>query len=214
MAPSIKALGAKAHSTGRPTGANTRIREGCTVLGNRSCYVAAAIIDWTEDADVALDACPRAHRLDGNEHPTTIWINMFRQAKVVGHEHRPAEGRHFIALDAHHETRPIGFPAVQSIAMDISLGDVYRCRDNLVTREIVGETIIVPISGELAELQNVFSLNTTGAFVWQRLDGSTTLEGIRDAMTDGFKVNKKSAWADLQELIADLVEAGLIEEVA
>ncbi|GMQ76362.1 MAG: hypothetical protein BMS9Abin01_1636 [Gammaproteobacteria bacterium] len=111
------------------------------------------------------------------------------------------------------EARPASLPDVQSVSMDVFPADVYRCRDNLVTREIVGETIIVPVSGELADLQQVYSLNATGAFVWERLDGSTPLEIIHLAVTESFKVGKKDAWADLVELVTDLARAGLIEKV-
>ena len=97
--------------------------------------------------------------------------------------------------------------------MNVSTGDVYRCRDNLVTREIVGETIIVPISGKLADLQQVYSLNATGAFVWERLDGSASLEIIHQAVTKHFEVREKDAWEDLVELVADLARASLIEKV-
>lgn len=98
--------------------------------------------------------------------------------------------------------------------MPIAPEDVYRCREDLVTREIVGETIIVPISGELANLQKVFSLNPTGAFVWARLDGATRLEAIHDALTESFEVDREDAWEDLSELVDELREAALIEKVA
>jgi len=97
--------------------------------------------------------------------------------------------------------------------MVVSPGDVYRCCDNLVTREIVGETIIVPVSGELGDLQRAYSLNATGAFVWKRLDGSTPLKSIQQAVSSHFTAGKKEAWADLAELITDLERAGLVERV-
>ena len=97
--------------------------------------------------------------------------------------------------------------------MDISPDDIYRCCENLVTREIIGETIIVPVSGQLADLQQVYSLNATGGFVWSRLDGSTSLETIHKAVIAGFKIGKKDAWTDLVELVSDLTEAGLIGKV-
>ncbi len=97
--------------------------------------------------------------------------------------------------------------------MEISPDDVYRCRENLVTREIIGETIIVPISGQLADLQQVYSLNATGGFVWSRLDGNTSLDIIHKAVIASFKVGKKDAWTDLVELVSDLTEAGLIGKV-
>ncbi len=138
---------------------------------------------------------------------------MFRQAKVLDHEYFSEGKRYFIAHDSRLEARPASLPEVQSVSMDVFPADVYRCRDNLVTRKIVGETIIVPVSGELADLQKVYSLNTTGAFVWERLDGSTSLEIIHHAVTKSFQVGKKDAWADLAELVTDLARASLIEKV-
>ena len=138
---------------------------------------------------------------------------MFRQAKVFDHEY-PSEGdRYFAVHSSRPEARPASLPEVQSVSMDVFPADVYRCRDKLVTREAVGETIIVPVSGELADLQRVYSLNATGAFVWERLDGSTPLEVIHQTVTENFKIGKKDAWADLAKLVTDLARAGLIERV-
>ena len=137
---------------------------------------------------------------------------MFRQAKVLDHECFAKRDQYFVVRNSRLPSRPTGPSEDQTLSMDVSPGDVFRCRENLVTREIVGETIIVPITGELADLQQVYSLNTTGAFVWGRLDGSTSLEVIHQALTKQFKVGKKAAWADLAELVVDLAQAGLIEE--
>ena len=138
---------------------------------------------------------------------------MSRQAKISNYEHLSEAGRNFIVANDRLAVRPASLSDIQSVSMTVSTGDVYRCRDNLVTREIVGETIIVPISGELADLQQVYSLNATGAFVWQHLDGSASLEIIHQAVTKHFKVRKKDAWEDLVELVADLARANLIEKV-
>ena len=138
---------------------------------------------------------------------------MFRQAKVLDHEYLSEGDRYFTVHGSCLEARPAGLPEVQSVSMDVFPADVYRRRDNLVTREIVGETIIVPVSGELADLQQVYSLNTTGAFVWERMDGSTSLEIIHQAVTESFEIGEKDAWADLAELVTDLARASLIEKV-
>ncbi len=155
---------------------------------------------------------PCSALLEEHEHPTSIWINMFRQAKVLDHEYLWEGNRCLAVRNSRLAACPAGLPEVQSVSMNVSTGDVYRCRENLVTREIVGETIIVPISGELADLQQVYSLNATGAFVWERLDGRTSLQFIHEALTKHFKVRKKDAWEDLVELVTDLAGAGLIEK--
>ncbi len=183
--------------------------------GDRSCYVAAAINDRSRDPGPGSkgSTTPYSARLEGHEHPTSIWITMFRQAKISNHEYLSEGGRNSIVGNYRLTARPASLPDIRSVSMNVSTGDVYRCRDNLVTREIVGETIIVPITGELADLQQVYSLNATGAFVWQRLDGSASLEIIHQAVTKHFKVRKKDAWEDLVELVEDLARASLIEKV-
>ena len=119
----------------------------------------------------------------------------------------PEEGRRRVSPDSSLEISPASRDDVQSRRMEISPDDIYRCRENLVTREIVGETIIVPISGQLSDLQQVYSLNATGGFVWSRLDGSTSLEIIHKAVIASFKVRKKDAWTDLSELVSDRMQA-------
>ena len=138
---------------------------------------------------------------------------MFRQVKFLNHQHVPKEGRRRVLPDPALAISPASRDDVQSLPMEIVPDDIYRCRENLVTREIVGETIIVPISGQLADLQQVYSLNATGGFVWSHLDGSTSLEIIHKAVIASFKVRKNDAWTDLAELVSDLDEAGLIEKV-
>lgn len=138
---------------------------------------------------------------------------MFQHAKISNHGYLSEGSRNSVVGHYRLAARAVSLPDIQSVSMSVSTGNVYRCRDNLVTREIVGETIIVPITGELADLQRVYSLNATGAFVWQRLDGSASLEIIHQALITHFKVRKKDAWEDLVELIADLSRASLIEKV-
>lgn len=138
---------------------------------------------------------------------------MFRQAEFSDHDCVTAQARHFAECGPRPDPRATNRHDVQSVSMDISPADVFRRRDNLVTREIAGETIIVPISGELADLQRVFSLNPTGAFIWQHVDGDNTLDGIHRALLDSFEIGETDAWADLAELVADLTEAGLVEKV-
>lgn len=138
---------------------------------------------------------------------------MFRQAKVLDHENLSEGKRVYGARNLRFAARAVALPDVQFVSMDVSPGDVYRCRDKLVIREIVGETIIVPISGELADLQHVYALNATGAFVWQHLDGANALERVHQTLTEHFDIEKNEAWTDLAELVTDLARAGLIEKV-
>ena len=47
--------------------------------------------------------------------------------------------------------------------MTIEPRDRFVRNPDLVTREIAGETLLVPVTGKLANLADMFSLNKTGA---------------------------------------------------
>lgn len=95
-----------------------------------------------------------------------------------------------------------------------SPGDVYRRGDGIATRSIAQETLLVPFKGTLASLQQIFALSPVAAFVWQRIDGQATLDAILGDVLGAFDVDRERAWADLQELIGGLRDAGLVHAVA
>ncbi len=80
-----------------------------------------------------------------------------------------------------------------------------------VTREIAGETLIVPVSGNVADLESIYTLNEVGGAVWRLLDGRRSDEEIVDAICAEFDVERDRAQSDVAALLASLREAGLIE---
>lgn len=93
------------------------------------------------------------------------------------------------------------------------LSDVYGRGEGVATRVVADEMLIVPFKGTLASLQQLFALNPVAAFVWQRIDGKATLDAILADVLASFEVSRARAWADLQELVAGLRDAGLVHEV-
>ncbi|MFW6107388.1 MAG: PqqD family protein [bacterium] len=91
---------------------------------------------------------------------------------------------------------------------------VFAKRGETVSREIAGETLLVPIRGKLADLQRIFAANPVGAHIWHQLDGRTPLGEVRDSVLDTFDVESERAEADVQDFVAELLEAGLIEETS
>jgi hypothetical protein len=93
------------------------------------------------------------------------------------------------------------------------LTDVYRRADGVATRVIADETLVVPFKGTLASLQQLFALNPVAAFVWRRLDGQAPLDAVLADVLGSFDVGRERAWPDLQELVAGLRGAGLLQQV-
>lgn len=89
--------------------------------------------------------------------------------------------------------------------------DIFRKKESLVAREIVGETLIVPIRGELAQLHKLFSLNPVAAFIWKQIDGINDLTKIHRLLVERFEAPDEEIWNDLLELIEHLAYSQLIE---
>ena len=89
---------------------------------------------------------------------------------------------------------------------------IYRKKDDVVSREIAEETILVPVRGRLADMQKIFSLNPTAEFVWKNLDGKKKLVDILNALIDRFDVAKDEAEKDISDFVNELMNADLIEE--
>jgi hypothetical protein len=88
----------------------------------------------------------------------------------------------------------------------------YRKNEDVIARQIAGETLLVPIRGDLAGMQRIFALDKVAEYIWQQLDAETTLEAIRDGVLANFDVSMEQAEADIGGFIAELLEAGLIVE--
>ncbi len=97
--------------------------------------------------------------------------------------------------------------------MAVTFDGVYRRSADLVTRQVLGETLVVPIRGELADLQRIFALNPVAQFIWSQLDGTKDLVAVRDGVVARFAVEPAQAEVDIVEFVAQLSEMSLITEV-
>jgi len=92
-------------------------------------------------------------------------------------------------------------------------GKIFKKKNEIVSREIAGETILVPISGKLADMQRIFSLNPVAEYIWNRLNGERNLQEISDSILSVFDMEKEQVDADVQEFIAELLKEDLITGV-
>jgi hypothetical protein len=86
----------------------------------------------------------------------------------------------------------------------------YVHADNLVTRKIAGETIIVPVGSHAGELNAIFTLNPTGTKIWEMLGAAATGPLIVQSICEEYDVTPDEAKKDLAEFQASLRAAGLI----
>ena len=64
-------------------------------------------------------------------------------------------------------------------------GQVVQFTDDtrsFVTRQIAGETLIMPVAGRVADLESIYVLNEVGSRIWQLVGSPTTADRIVDVV--------------------------------
>ncbi len=79
-----------------------------------------------------------------------------------------------------------------------------------VTRQIAGETIIVPVCQSVADLGAIYSLNEVGSRIWQLIEGATPVDRITASIGEEYDVPAEQAAADVAAFLGDLEAIGLV----
>lgn len=87
----------------------------------------------------------------------------------------------------------------------------FRTNDSFVHRRIGEEIILVPIRQHGAELHNIIRLNDVAAFIWERLDGKTSLQALAAAIAEVYQVKENQAAVDLEAFLHQMLEIEAIE---
>jgi len=90
----------------------------------------------------------------------------------------------------------------------------YRPDPAIVSREIAGETILVPIRQSASDLESIYTLDEVGGRIWELLDGQRTVAEVRDAIVAEYDVSPQEAEADLLELLEQLEAIGVLQAVS
>ncbi len=85
--------------------------------------------------------------------------------------------------------------------------------DNLMARNIAGETLIVPIRNSIGDLNSIYTLNEVGALIWQMIDERTRVNQIVEAVSTEYDVIRDEAAQDVIELLDSMTAEGLIRPV-
>jgi hypothetical protein len=81
---------------------------------------------------------------------------------------------------------------------------------SIVTRSIAGETILVPVAGDVGDLDAVYTLNDVGSFIWHLIDGRRSALAIAEAVCAQYDVTLERAAPDVDELLNALTAKGLV----
>jgi len=82
----------------------------------------------------------------------------------------------------------------------------------VVTRKTGNEYVLVPVTDNIADMDSVYTLNETGAFIWEQIDGKKSVEEIIAAMTEEYDIDKSTATTDVLEFIFKMSSYLIVNE--
>jgi hypothetical protein len=83
----------------------------------------------------------------------------------------------------------------------------------IVSRDVAGETIVVPICRGAGDLESVYMFNPLGRELWGQLAEARTAEELTSWVAARYGVGAEQAFADVHEYLAELRQAGLIQTI-
>jgi methyltransferase-like protein len=77
------------------------------------------------------------------------------------------------------------------------LKTVFSHSPSVVTTKTGKEYVLVPVSNDIADMNSMFTLNETGAFIWEQIDGKKSVEEIINELTGEYDVEYTIALEDV-----------------
>ena len=87
-----------------------------------------------------------------------------------------------------------------------------KAKSGFVLRDVVGEKILMPTGDNIGQFKGTLLFNDISAFVWQKLQNPISREDLLQAVLDEYEVEETVAAADLDKLLQNLKDYGVIED--
>ena len=94
------------------------------------------------------------------------------------------------------------------------LDGIYVPSEDIVSREIEEELLIVPLVSGIGDMEDeLFTLNETGKVIWGQLDGQRTLKEVVTALSEEFAAPAGGIVEDVTGFVEELLRRGMLVEV-
>lgn len=90
---------------------------------------------------------------------------------------------------------------------------VFSHSSDVVTREIDGALIIVPLTSGVGDMEDdLFSMNETGTEIWNMLDGKNTVQQVTEALVRQYRAEPAEIERDVAGIVTELLKRRMIVE--
>lgn len=90
------------------------------------------------------------------------------------------------------------------------MSKVFKVVDELVVKEINGQSYAVPVGKLTNKFKGIVALNSTALFLWPKLIIGTSKDELVHALCSKFEVTSEIASMDVESLLSTLINHQLI----
>ena len=95
--------------------------------------------------------------------------------------------------------------------MELGLDAICTASEDVVSREIEGELIIVPLAAGIGDTEDdLYTMNETGKAIWSRLDGKRTLRAVSVELAAEFNAPPGEIEKDVLGMATELVRRKML----
>jgi len=86
----------------------------------------------------------------------------------------------------------------------MEIQSLYNLKSKFVAREVGSELILVPLTGNVAQMSEMFTMNETAKFIWENISEKTTVDELENSMTETFDIDRETAARDIESFLKRL----------
>lgn len=80
----------------------------------------------------------------------------------------------------------------------MEIESLFQLKSKFVTREVGNELIVVPLSANIAQMNELFTLNETAKVIWENLNEGIDMPTLIQTITDTFDIDQHTAEKDIE----------------
>lgn len=77
-------------------------------------------------------------------------------------------------------------------------------KKQFVAREVGDELVIVPLSANVAQMNELFTLNETAKFLWEKVEADSSVESLSSNLIDVFDIDIDTATRDVEAFLMNM----------
>ncbi len=86
-----------------------------------------------------------------------------------------------------------------------------KINKSMTLRTIAGENILVPSANAILDLNGLFAVTETGAFIWENLESAENEAEIVERLLEEYEIDRQTAEIDVADFLDKLRQFGIID---